>query len=84
MSEESGDLNILEKAYRGIPIDHLGVMYDALIRKGIDLSSDSTKAFYQGAQYGVHLVEEEIEKTYKEAILYSGKGNFIKGIGGTD
>lgn len=54
--------------YRGVPVSDITIMYDALVRKGINLESDASKAFVQGFKYGSELVHQRCKDTIKRVI----------------
>lgn len=55
-------------AYRGVDIATIQIMYEAVVKRGIDLSSDSVKAFEQGLELGISVARENIEASQKEIV----------------
>lgn len=66
--------------YNGIPIDHIAIMYDALIKEEIELDSDASIAFMQGCEYGYKKAVQQFNDEFESQLLYMGQDQEIKGI----
>jgi len=46
--------------FRGVDVDYLRFVYEAVCNQGVDINSNIVEAFWEGAKYGVKYVNDHI------------------------
>ena len=50
------------ETYRGIPVDHIAIMYDYLANRDGAIGSEWADGFMEGARYAAAKIEEDLVK----------------------